>query len=117
MKHRVTYAAKEKRRDQRRPVAIEGSIGGVRVGLADLSVAGVGGGTIALQDTPGAPLEANQRTVLEFTAATGRSVRIPVTIERLDHAAGAFGATFAELSDEDFAAIEKLMFPRRTTQI
>ena len=113
MTQRVTYATNEQRRDQRRPVSIEGSIGGVRVDLVDLSVTGVGGGTIALGNTDNIELRAGQHTALEFTGPDGQPVALRVKIERIDHAAGEFGAVFDELSDHDFDAIEKLMFPRR----
>ena len=113
MGQRVTYATKEQRRDQRRPVSIAGSIGGIPVDLVDLSVTGVGGGTIALGNTDDIELRAGQRTALEFAGPDGQTIALGVKIERIDHAAGEFGAVFDELSDQDFDAIEKLMFPRR----
>lgn len=113
MTQRVSYATKEQRRDQRRPISIAGSIGGVQVDLVDLSVTGVGGGTFALADTNGLEIYEGQDTTLDLTGPDGRLVALRVTIERIDHGAGAFGAAFAELSDHDFDAIEKLMFPRR----
>jgi hypothetical protein len=108
---RVTLGAKEQRRDQRRPISIEGSIGGVRVDLVDLSVTGIRGGTLSLGDATGQSFQEGQNTTLEFTAMNGDTVSLPVTIQRIDD--NAFGAVFSELSSEDFDAIEKLMFPRR----
>ena len=113
MKQRVTFGFKDNRRNQRRPVSIEGSIGGVRVDLVDLSLTGVGGGTIALGDAAGLDIHESQNTTLNFTGTDGQPVALRVKIERIDQAAGAFAATFDELSDKDFDAIEKLMFPRR----
>ncbi len=113
MAQRVTYATHEQRRDQRRPVSIEGSIGGVRVDLVDLSVTGVGGGTIALGDADGLEFHEGQDTTLEFIGLDSQPIALHVKIERINHAAGEFGAAFAELSDHDFDAIERLMFPRR----
>jgi hypothetical protein len=113
MSQKVSYATKEQRRDQRRPVSIEGSVAGVRVDLVDLSLTGVGGGTIALGDAAGLDIREGQHTTLDFTGPDGQPVALRVKIERIDHAAGAFAAAFEELSDTDFDAIEKLMFPRR----
>jgi hypothetical protein len=110
---RVTFGAKEQRRDQRRPISIEGSIGGVRVDLVDLSFTGIRGGMLSLGDAAGLDLQEGEGTVLEFTAPNGERVALPVTIQRIDDQDGAFGAVFSELSSEDFDAIEKLMFPRR----
>ena len=113
MSQRISFGTKEQRRDQRRPVSIEGTIGGVRVELVDLSFTGVGGGTIALANAEGLDLKGGERSTLMFTGPNGLPVTMPVTIQRIDDAAGAFGAVFSELSDGDFDAIEKLMFPRR----
>ncbi len=113
MTQKYSYGTHEQRRDQRRPVSIEGSIGGVPVDLVDLSVTGVGGGTIALGDAAGLDIREGQHTTLNFTGPDGQPVALRVKIERIDHAAGEFAAAFDELSDGDFAAIEKLMFPRR----
>ena len=113
MRQRVSFGAKERRRDQRRSVSVDGSIGGVRVGLIDLSLTGVGCGTVALEAAAGLELEVGQDTTLECTGPNGRQVTLSVRIQRIDAAAGEIGATFAELSDEDFDVIEKLMFPRR----
>ena len=113
MKQRVSFGIKEQRRDQRRPVSIPGSIGGVRVDLIDVSVTGIGGGTLALANAAGLNFQEGQDTTLEFTAPDGRQVTLPVRIRRIDNAAGDFGAVFTKLSDRDFDAIEKLMFPRR----
>jgi len=110
---RVTFGTKEQRRDQRRPVSIEGWIGGIRVDLVDLSLTGVGGGTVALADTAGMELQEGESTSLEFTGPSGEPVTLPVTIQRTGNGAGGFAAVFSELSGEDFDAIEKLMFPRR----
>ena len=113
MSQRVSFGIKEKRRDQRRPVSIKASIGGVGVDLIDLSLTGVGGGTIALGSADGLDLKGGQISTLMFTGANGQLVTLPVTIQRIDDAGGEFGALFTELSDADFDAIEKLMFPRR----
>lgn len=110
---RVSFGIKEQRRDQRRPVSIEGRIGGVRVDLVDLSLSGVGGGTVALSDAPGIEFQEGEATTLEFTGPNGEPISLPVTIRRSDNGEGEFGAVFSQLSSEDFDAIEKLMFPRR----
>lgn len=108
---RVTLGAKEQRRDQRRPISIEGSIGGVRVDLVDLSFTGIRGGTLSLGDAARQSFQEGQNTTLEFAGMDGDTVSLPVTIQRIDDST--FGAVFSELSSEDFDAIEKLMFPRR----
>ena len=110
---RVSFRQKEQRRDQRRPVSVEGVIGGVHVRLINLSITGVGCVTVALANASGLDLEVGQDTILECTGPDDRKVTLSVTIQRIDTAAGQIGATFAELSDADFDAIEKLMFPRR----
>jgi hypothetical protein len=113
MKQRVTVGAKEQRRDQRRPVSIAAAVGGIPVDLVDLSLTGVGGGTIALGEAAGLDIREGQDHTLDFTGPDGQPVSLRVKIQRIDHAAGEFAAAFAELSDTDFDAIEKLMFPRR----
>ncbi len=113
MKQRVSFGAKEKRRDQRRAISIEGSIDGVRVDLIDLSVTGLGGRTIALRNSASLYIHEGRYATLEFTSPDGQQVALSVKIQRIDHAAGEFGATFLNLSDRDFDAVEKLMFPRR----
>ena len=110
---RVTFGTKEHRRDQRRPVPIEGRIGGVKVELVDLSLTGVGGGTVSLAGTSGMSLQEGESTSLEFTGPDGQTITLPVTIQRFDDGASGFGAVFSQLSGQDFDAIEKLMFPRR----
>ncbi len=113
MTHRVSFGTNEQRRDQRRPVSVEGRIDGGRVDLIDLSITGVGGGTIALGDAASLDIREGQNSILELTGANGQPVSLPVEIQRIDGEAGGFGAKFSELSDDDFDAIEKLMFPRR----
>lgn len=115
MKRRVTFGTKDQRRDQRRPVSVEGRIDGIRVALLDLSVTGVGGGMIALGDAANLDICEGQSKTLQFTGPGpgDETVSLPVTIQRVDGTAGAFGAVFAELSARDFDAIEKLMFPHR----
>ena len=81
--------------------------------MIDLSFTGVGGGTIALGSADGLDLKGGQGSTLMFTGPNGQPVTLPVTIQRIDDAGGEFGALFTELSDADFNAIEKLMFPRR----
>ena len=46
MRQRVTFGFKDKRRDQRRPVSLAGTIDGVAVTLTDLSFHGIGGCTV-----------------------------------------------------------------------
>jgi hypothetical protein len=109
MKKRTSFGSKEHRRDQRRPVSIAGSLDGVRIDL----MTGVGARTVALGETPGLELQEGQEAELTFTDPDNREVTLTVTIRRVDHEAGAFGATFTGLSDQGFDVIEKLMFPRR----
>ncbi len=113
MRQRVTFGTKEQRRDQRRPVSIAGSIAGARVDLVDLSISGIGGGDLSLRGGVDVAIEEGQHTILEFAGADGTAVRLPITIERIDQATGEFGASITSLSDSDFDAIERLMFPRR----
>ncbi|NKB48937.1 MAG: hypothetical protein GKS02_06185 [Alphaproteobacteria bacterium] len=113
MKKRTTFDAKEKRRDQRRPVSIDGMIDGVRFDLIDISLSGLGARTVALGQADGLELEEDQEASLTFTAPDNQQVTLAVTIRRIDHEAGEFGATFARISDQEFDAIEKLMFPCR----
>ena len=60
MIQRVSFGIKEHRRDQRRPVSVAGSIGGVPVGLINLSFTGVGCGTVALENADGLDLQVGQ---------------------------------------------------------
>ena len=114
MRQRVTFGFKDKRRDQRRPVSIEGSIGGARVDLVDLSFTGIGGGAMELHNAANdLRIEEGEQTRLEITGAGGQKVSLQVTIQRIDRETGMFGATFRALSSAQFDAIEKLMFPRR----
>lgn len=113
MKKRTSFGSKEHRRDQRRPVSIAGAIDGVRVDLIDLSMAGLGARTVALGTAPGLELQEGQEAELTFTDADNQRATLAVTIRRVDHEAGTFGATFTGLSDQGFDVIEKLMFPRR----
>ena len=110
---RLSFGMKEQRRDQRRPISVEGSIGGVHVGMINLSFTGVGCGTVALENAAGLNFEVGQDTTLECTGPDGGKVTLPVIIQRIDIELGQIGASFSEISDEDFDAIEKLMFPRR----
>jgi hypothetical protein len=113
MRKRTSFGSKEHRRDQRRPVSIAGFLDGVRVDLIDLSMSGLGARTVALGQAPGLELEEGQEAKLTFTDPDNREVTLAVTIRRVDHEAGAFGATFTGLSEHGFDVIEKLMFPRR----
>ncbi len=113
MKQRVTFGAKDKRRDQRRPVSLTGSIDGVPVKLVDVSFAGVGGGVLELRNAAELTIGEGELTTLAFTTAEGRQVTMKITIQRIDPKSGAFGATFTALSGRQFDTIERLMFPRR----
>ncbi len=50
MRKRVTFAFKDKRRDQRRPISLAGSIDGVAVTLTNLSFHGIGGCAVDSRD-------------------------------------------------------------------
>ncbi len=113
MKQRVTFGAKDKRRDQRRPVSLAGSIDGTPVKLVDVSFAGVGGGFMELSSAADLTIGEGEVTTLTFKTADGQQVTLKITIQRIDLKSGAFGATFTALSGKQFDAIERLMFPRR----
>ena len=113
MKRRISFGFRERRRDQRRPVTVEGQIDGVRVTLLDLSMTGVGGGVNALGGAADLDLRAGEKRTLQFTGPDGATVSLPVSVRRVDGPARGFGANFAALSEREFDAIEQLMFPRR----
>ncbi len=141
MKQRVTFGFKDQRHDQRRPVSRAGSIDGAAVTLTDLSFHGIGGCFVEPADLVKLLPEPKQiesekpkedqdngqgvddgeeeneeeeiNATLEFTVADGVHITLEVTLQRVDRSAGTFGATFKTLSNAQFDAIERLMFPRR----
>ena len=140
MRQRVTFGFKDKRRDQRRPVSLAGTIDGVAVTLTDFSFHGIGGCAVERDDlvklmpepkqveseNPDEDQDAAQGVddgeeknkedkiaTLEFTAADGQQMTLEVNIQHTDHSKGTFGAIFTTLSSAQFDAIERLMFPRR----
>lgn len=113
MKQRVTYSLKEQRRDQRRPVSIDGTLDGQPVQIIDLSLTGVGGGGVELIETDTIELQEGQYAVLEFRGYNDQRVSLDVEIRRVFEDTGEFGAVFHDISATDFDAIERLMFPRR----
>ncbi len=143
MRKRYTFSFKEKRRDQRRPISLAGSIDGVAVTLTNLSFNGVGGCALEARDLVKLlpepkqdlaenadedhadgesdsqdldaceELEEDRIATLEFTVADGVYIMLEIAIRRVDRSTGTFGATFTNLSSRQFDAIERLMFPRR----
>ena len=113
MKQRITFDSKEKRRDQRRPVSVKGSLGRASADLTNLSFTGVGGTLTDLRAATGLVVGEDAPTTLVFTGAGGQQVSLRATIQHINPETGVFGATFAALSSKQFDAIEKLMFPRR----
>ncbi len=113
MKQRVAYSSKEQRRDQRRAVSIEASLDGRRIEIVDLSLSGFGGGAVDLQETESVDLQEGQYAVLEFRGNDDQHVSLNIEIRRVFEETGEFGAVFHDISDSDFNAIERLMFPRR----
>lgn len=113
MKQRVTFSYKERRRNQRRPVAIAGWLDGHAVEIVDLSLVGVGGGAVELRETEKLDLEEGQYATLEFCDHDDHPVSLNVEIRRVFRETGEFGAVFHDISDTDFLIIEALMFPRR----
>ena len=113
MTQRVTVGAKEQRRDQRRPVSIEGLLDGCKVEIVDLSLSGVGGGAVELREAQTLDLSEGQYAVLEFRGNNDQRVSLNVEIRRVFEDTGEFGVVFHDISDADFDTIEKLMFPRR----
>lgn len=113
MKQRVTFGPKEKRRNQRRPVALTATLGGVSVDLFDLSFTGTGGRIVGFDEASELPFEEGAVAMLEFSCPDGHRVVLKAAIQRLDRTTGELGATFSTLGDRDFRAIEKLMFPPR----
>ncbi len=101
------------RRDQRRPVSRTGTINGVEVELFDLSLTGIGVGTLSFEDVSKLDLKEGEQTTIELPGPDGEKLSLSLEIQRVDREVREIGATFAQLSDEDFDAIEKLMFPRR----
>ena len=81
--------------------------------MFDLSFTGVGVGTLSFEDTAKLELHEGEDTTIEFPGPDGQKLRVPIQILRIDHGAREIGATFCNLSDAHFDAIEKLMFPRR----
>jgi len=115
MKQRVAFSSKEQRRDQRRAVSIEASLDGQRIKIVDLSLSGFGGGAVELQETESIDLQEGQYAVLEFRGNNDQRVSLNIEIRRVFEETGEFGAVFHDISERDFDAIEKLMFPRRGT--
>jgi len=113
MKQRVSFGAKEQRRDQRRAVSIEASLDGHPVKIIDLSLTGVGGGGVELLETEALGLQEGQYAVLEFRGDNDQRVSLDIEIRRVFEDTGEFGAVFHDISEADFDAIERLMFPRR----
>jgi len=113
MRQRVSFSAREQRRDQRRAVDIEGTLDGYPVQIVDLSLSGVGGGCVELREKQTLDLQEGQYAVLEFRGADDQPVALNVEIRRIFDETGEFGAVFHDISDNDFDAIERLMFPRR----
>ena len=113
VRQRVTFGFKEKRRNQRRPVTVEGVVGGVRVDLFNLSFTGSGGRIVDYDAEAELPIEEGTVTTLAFTGAGAQEVSLTATIQRIDPATGEIGVTFSALPDRAFDTIEKLMFPPR----
>jgi len=114
MKQRLTFGARDRRRDQRRTISVSGLVDGVSVDFVDLSFTGIGGGVIEFRQADGIAFAEGDETTVEFTDTDGKTISFFVTIQRLDSATGNFGATFNGLSDRQFDAIERMMFPRRS---
>jgi hypothetical protein len=113
MRQRVAYSSKEHRRDQRRAVSIEASLDGHPIEIVNMSLSGIGGGTVELHEREELDLQEGQYAVLEFRGDNEQRVALNIEIRRVFSDTGEFGAVFHDISAADFDAIERLMFPRR----
>ena len=113
MRKRTAFSTKEKRRDQRRPVSIAGSLDGAPVDLFDLSFGGLGGRADVRANTAELNFQEGQRVTFTFSGPNNKPVAWKVMIQRVDPRVGEFGATFVGLSSKQFDLIENLMFPHR----
>lgn len=105
------YSSKNRRRDQRRPVPLEATLDGHPVLLFDLSLSGVGAGTVdaAVKKRMGDITGSKAR--LSFTDTRGREVDILIEISYFLED-GRFGGRFYNLSGEEFDVVQDLMFRR-----
>lgn len=90
-----------------------GWINGIEVRLFDLSLKGIGIGALSFDDISKLDLAVDDETIIEFPGPDGTRLCLPLRIRRIDQSTCRIGATFSGISEQEYDAIEKLMFPRR----
>jgi hypothetical protein len=102
---------KERRRDRRRGLNLEATLGGHEVLLTDLSAAGFGAALDATDRTPFS-FRVGARMRLELTPQQGAPLSLPVEIIRDVGDNGVVGGVFVELTDAAYNAIETILTGR-----
>lgn len=102
---------KERRRDRRRGLNIEASLGGQEVLLTDLSAAGFGAALDATDRSPYS-FRVGARLRLELKPPRGAPLSLPVEIVRELGENGVVGGVFVDLTDEAYNTIESLLTGR-----
>ncbi len=102
---------KERRRDRRRLLGLEATLGGDRVQLTDLSARGFGAALDATDRRPH-DYRIGQRLRLDLQSEQGDSLSLSVEISREMGENGVIGGTFLGLTDEAYNAIEALLTGR-----
>lgn len=108
------YSKSNRRRDQRRPVPLPATLDGVPVMIVDLSLSGVGAGTVEEEAPAKFSLRPGQLCRIEFTDAREREVSVLLEITYFLASEGRFGGRFEGLSGEDFDVIQDLMLRRHS---
>ena len=104
----VEVGLKERRRDRRRPVMLEGRLEGHAVAIVDVSFGGLAGAVEFLGKSTWLP-EFGSEMVLELAPNTDKARTFAVEIIRVDTIDGQFGARFLGLDDAQYRFIERLM--------
>jgi hypothetical protein len=107
----LTVTRKERRRDRRRTLQLEASLGGLEVVLTDLSAAGFGAAIDATNRRP-QDFRVGQRLRLDLRWSGGNSLSLAVEITREIGENGVVGGTFVGLSDETYDLVESLLTGR-----
>ncbi|MGF1592182.1 MAG: PilZ domain-containing protein [Kiloniellaceae bacterium] len=107
----MTVMRKERRRDRRRAMQLEASLGGQQVVLTDLSAAGFGAAVDATDRRP-QDFRVGQRLQLDLRWSGGNSLSLAVEITREIGENGIVGGVFIGISDETYDLVESLLTGR-----
>ena len=117
----VHFRRSERRYEKRRTARLLAHLNGYLVELTDLSLSGLGGGSVELLSYADVGLEVGDRAELrlprpgateaqlDFSAATTFSAPISVEVVRCSTGTRSFGARFANLSQPQIDLIDELM--------